>query len=156
MTRAQSYRVTVRCAAALLALPPVSAAQELGGTWGTRRAEEAYYRVVDVPVPPELALEAGSMCILPDDRLAVGTRRGEILVLDGVFAEIPDPRIQVFAQGLDEVLGLGYRDGAFYAMQQTELTRITDRDGDGRADRFENQSDVWDSSTTTSLRGAHR
>lgn len=64
-------------------------------------------------------------------------------MVSGAFDERPAPRVQTFASGLDEVLGLGYRDSAFYAMQQTELSRITDRDGDGRADRFENRSDVW-------------
>ncbi len=106
------------------------AVQELGDFWGTERAEEEYYRIVELPFDPALALEAGSMCALPDGRLAIGTRRGEILLVTGAFDEIPQPRVQRFASGLDEVLGLGWRDGAFYATQQTELTRITDRDGD--------------------------
>lgn len=118
-------------------------AQELGDLWGTGPAESECYRIVDVPLPPELMLEAGSFLTLPDGRLAIGTRRGEVLIADGVFDPVPKPRFTVFASGLDEVFGLGYHDGAFYVMQQTELTRITDRDGDGRADRFENLSDVW-------------
>ena len=124
---------------AVVAIP----AQELGNTWGTGHAEAEYYRIVDLPLPRELAIEAGSFCALPDGRLAVGTRRGEILLVSGAFDAVPQPKVQRFASGLDEVFGLGYRDGAFYATQQTELTRITDRDGDGRADRFENLSDVW-------------
>ncbi len=128
---------------ALVAVATASRAQELGATWGTCRAEADFYRIVEVPVPQELALEVGSFCTLPDGRLAVGTRRGEILLLSGACDERPDPRVQRFASGLDEVFGLGFRDGAFYATQQTELTRITDRDGDGRADRFENLCDVW-------------
>jgi hypothetical protein len=127
----------------LFAFAAALPAQELGDAWGTGRAEAEYYRIVEVPVPRELALEAGSFCMLPDGRVAVGTRRGEILLISGAFDERPAPRVQRFASGLDEVLGLGYRDGAFYATQQTELSRITDRDGDGRADRFENLSDVW-------------
>ena len=83
------------------------------------------------------------MCLMPGDRLAVGTRRGEILIVDGVFDEVPDPRYSVFATGLDEVFGLGYRDGSFWVTQQTEVSRITDTDGDGRADRFDTLSDVW-------------
>lgn len=121
----------------------VASAQELASTWGTGRAEARYYRIVDVPLPQGLALEVGSFCTLPDGRLAVGTRRGEILILSGVFDALPNPTIQRFASGLDEVFGLGFRDGAFYATQQTEVTRITDRDHDGRADRFDNLSDVW-------------
>jgi len=117
--------------------------QELGLAWGTGGAEAAYYRIVELPVPRELALEAGSFCMLPDGRLAIGTRRGEILLVEGAFDARPELRITRFASGLDEVLGLGERDGALYATQQTELTRVTDRDGDGRADHFENLSDVW-------------
>jgi hypothetical protein len=128
-------------AAALL--PCALGAQELGASWGTADAEARHYRIVDVPVPAELALECGSMCSLPGNRLAIGTRRGEILIVAGAFDERPQPTFQRFAEGLDEVLGLGHRDGAFYATQQTEVTRIADRDGDGRADSFENLSDAW-------------
>ena len=124
-------------------LTAACSAQELGDAWGTAGAEAAYYRIVELPVPRELALEAGSFCALPDGRLAIGTRRGEILLVSGAFDERPELRITTFASGLDEVLGLGERDGALYATQQTELTRLTDRDGDGRADRHENLSDVW-------------
>ena len=53
------------------------------------------------------------------------------------------PTFHKYASGLDEVLGLAWRDGAFYATQQTELTRITDTDGDERADRFDTLSDAW-------------
>ncbi len=122
---------------------PAAMAQALGGMWGTAGAEADYYRIVDVPVPTELALEVGSMCALPDGRMALGTRRGEILLLRGVSDDRPAAEIQCFAGGLDEVLGLGFKDGAFYVTQQTEVSRITDTTGDGRADRFENLSDVW-------------
>lgn len=130
-------------ALALVMTAASAPAQELGDTWGTGRAEANFYRIVDLPVPSELALETGSLCPLDGDRLAVGTRRGEILILSGAFDPIPNVRVERYASGLDEVFGLGYRDGAFYAMQQTELTRISDRDDDGRADRFETLSDVW-------------
>ena len=35
------------------------------------------------------------------------------------------------------------KDGKFYVTQQTEVTRITDQNGDGRADHFETLSDRW-------------
>ncbi len=118
-------------------------AQQLGDTWGTATRESEYYRIVDLPVPSELGIEAGSLCQLPDGRLAVGTRRGDIYMVEGAYDKVPRVRFQRFARGLDEILGLGYRDGAFYVTQQTEVTRITDVDGDGRADRFDTLSDVW-------------
>ena len=110
--------------------------ETLGEAWGTAEREEAYYRIVDVPIPEELSLECGSFDILPDGRLAIGTRRGEIWLVKGAFEQYPQPEFHSFASGLDEVLGLGYRDGSFWITQQTEVTRVTDRDGDDRADAF--------------------
>ena len=118
-------------------------AEDLGDTWGTAEREAAYYRIVNVPMPDGVYLEVGSFVTLPDGRLAIGTRRGEILLVTGASDEHPRPRLETFASGLDEVLGLAYRDGAFYVTQQTEVTRITDTNGDGRADRFDTLSDVW-------------
>ena len=117
--------------------------ETLGEAWGTAEREEAYYRIVDVPIPEELSLECGSFDILPDGRLAIGTRRGEIWLVEGAFTKYPQPEFHAFASGLDEVLGLGYRDGSFWITQQTEVTRVTDRDGDDRADAFETISDAW-------------
>lgn len=118
-------------------------ADDLGEYWGTAEAESKYYRIVDIPFPEQLAIEAGSFDVLPDGRLAIGTRRGQILLADGAFDRFPQPTYHVFASGLDEIFGLGYRDGAFYVTQQTEVTRISDENHDGRADRFETLSDLW-------------
>ncbi|MCA9173606.1 MAG: hypothetical protein KDB14_03890 [Planctomycetales bacterium] len=118
-------------------------AETLGDYWGTADEESKYYRIVEVPFPEELALEAGSFEVLPDERLAIGTRRGEIFFVDGAFDENPQPKYRRYAAGLDEVMGLSYRDGSFYITQQTEVTRVTDTDGDGRADEFKTLSDAW-------------
>jgi len=118
-------------------------AEPLGEYWDTAEEEARYYRIVEVPIPDELPLEAGSFEVLPDNRLAVGTRRGDIFLVDGAFEEHPQPVFHRYAAGLDEIFGMSYRDGAFYVTQQTEVTRITDTIGDGRADRFETLSDVW-------------
>lgn len=118
-------------------------ADDFGDSWGTAEREAAYYRIVDIPMPEGVYLEAGSFDSLPDGRLAVGTRRGEILLLRGIDDPHPRPQIETFASGLDEVLGLAWRDGAFYATHATEVTRISDTTGDGRADRFDTLSDQW-------------
>jgi glucose/arabinose dehydrogenase len=128
----------------LICLIPLAAvAQDFGATWGTAHREAAYYRIVDIPMPEGVYVEAGNFVSLPDGRLAVGTRRGEILLLSGVAEERPQPRVERFASGLDEVLGLAWRDGAFYATHAAEVTRIADTNGDGRADRFDTVSDAW-------------
>lgn len=118
--------------------------QPLGEYWNTAEEEQKYYRIVDVPLPDGMAMEAGSFEVMPDQRrLAIGTRRGDIWIAEGMFQKHPRPTFHRFASGLDEVFGLAYRDGAFLLTQQTEVTRVSDRDGDGRADRFETLSDVW-------------
>lgn len=105
--------------------------------------EEEYYRIVDVHMPQGVVLEAGSILELPDGRLAVGTRRGEIYFATDAHLPQAAPDWKLFATGLTEVFGLAWRDGVLYATQQGELTRVLDTDGDGRADRFETVSDAW-------------
>ncbi len=118
--------------------------EPLGEYWGTAERESRFYRMVDIPLPEELAIEAGSFEVMPDQqRLAIATRRGDIFMVDGVFQEHPRPRFHRFASGLDEVFGMSWRDGALLATQQTEVTRIADTNGDGRADRFDTLSDAW-------------
>jgi len=118
--------------------------EPLGEFWGTGEAEAKYYKLVDIPLPPELAIEAGSFEVMPDQkRLAIATRRGDIFLTDGAFDEHPEPKFKKFAEGLDEIFGMAYRDGSFLVTQQCEVSRITDIDGDGRADRFETLSDAW-------------
>jgi hypothetical protein len=81
--------------------------------------------------------------MLPDNRMAVGTRYGEIYILTGIDDKKPNPSYHLFATGLDEIFGLAYKDQAFYVTQSCELTRVTDTKHDGHADRFETISDAW-------------
>ena len=138
-------RLTLLIFLAMAGLSPVRqlSAQTLGEYWNTAEEEAKYYRIVEVPIPKGMAMEAGSFEILPDNQLAIGTRRGDIYLVSGAFDENPQTQYQRFASGLDEVLGMSYKNGAFYVTQQTEVTRISDINGDGRADRFETLSDAW-------------
>ncbi|MAG93151.1 MAG: hypothetical protein CMJ48_05315 [Planctomycetaceae bacterium] len=127
----------------VLATPLPLHAQTLGEYWDTAEQEAEYYKIVEVPIPQEMALEAGSFEVMPDNRLAIGTRRGDIYFVSGAFDENPQPRFDRYASGLDEVFGLSHQDGALFVTQQTEVTKVTDSDRDGRADRFETLSDAW-------------
>ncbi|MFK7769026.1 MAG: ThuA domain-containing protein [Mariniblastus sp.] len=128
----------------LTMLTAVPQQDPLGEYWGTGEEESKYYKLVDVPLPRELAVEAGSFEVMPDGKqLAIATRRGDIFIVDGAFDKYPEPTFKKFASGLDEIFGMAYRDGSFHVTQQTEVTRITDTDGDGRADLFDTLSDKW-------------
>ncbi|MFM9118433.1 MAG: ThuA domain-containing protein [Planctomycetota bacterium] len=118
-------------------------AEEVGDRWGTEEREREYYPLVNVPVPKELVIEAGAFCLLPDGRVAVGTRHGEVYFISGLDADKPTPTYHRFATGLDEIFGLDYRDGALYVTQSCEVTRLLDTKKRGVADRFETVSDSW-------------
>ena len=89
-----------------IAFPLAGFAEDLGAMWGTGEAEAEYYRIVDVPIPPEVPMHPGSFDILPDGRLAVGTRRGDVYFISGAFENPPNPSYQLFASGQDEIFGL--------------------------------------------------
>ena len=100
--------------------------------------ENDYYRMVTVPVPERIVLEVGGLAPIPDGRLAVSTRRGDVWMIENPTMEGGDaPHFTRFARGLHEALGLAWKNGALYAAQRGELTRLRDTDGDGRADRYE-------------------
>lgn len=133
------------CVALLLVAvtTPPARAEDVGGRWGTEEREREYYPIVSVPIPKDLVIEAGAFCPLPDSRMAVGTRHGEIYTLSGLDEKRPTPTFRRYATGLDEIFGLAHKDGALYVTQSCELTRVTDSKRTGKADTFETLSDGW-------------
>ena len=109
----------------------------------TEEREREYYPIVSIPLPKDTVIEAGAFAVLPDQRVAVGTRHGEIFLIDGVDAPKPNPSFHRFASGLDEIFGLTWKDNSFRVTQSCELTRVSDASGDGVADRFDTISDAW-------------
>ncbi|WP_258098694.1 c-type cytochrome [Marinoscillum pacificum] len=100
--------------------------------------EEDYYPIVTIPAPEGVLLEVGGLTTLPDGRIGLSTRRGDVWVIENPYminGEVP--RFTLFASGLHESLGLAYYQNAFYSAQRGELTKLVDRSGDGRADVYE-------------------
>ena len=101
---------------------------------------ESLLDIVDLKQPPEVVLEVGGLAPVGKD-LLVATRRGEVwLVRDAHGA---DPRYQLWAEGLQEPLGLLEHEGWFYTSQRGELSRMRDKDGDGRMDELRTVSSGW-------------
>lgn len=100
--------------------------------------EDEYYKIITLPTPEGSMLEVGGLVTLPNGSLAASTRRGDVWVIDNPYmlAGAP-PKYRKFASGLHEILGLAYHKGDLYCAQRTELTRLEDTDGDGRADVYE-------------------
>lgn len=101
-----------------------------------KAAEEAQYaQIKKVVIPDGVILEVGGLTFVDDNTIAACTRRGEIWVIRNPASA--QPTYTRFASGLHEPLGLAYKDGAFYCVQRGELNKITDTNGDGKADSYE-------------------
>jgi len=100
--------------------------------------EEDYYRIVTLPIPEDIKLEVGGLAPLPDGRLAVCTRRGEVWMIGNPYMRGSRvPTFKRFASGLHEPLGLMYHPkGYFLCTQRGEVTKLIDNDGDDLADEY--------------------
>ncbi|RZK76297.1 MAG: c-type cytochrome [Pedobacter sp.] len=97
--------------------------------------EDDYFKIIRVPAPEGTILEVGGLCLLPNGTLAVTTRRGDIFMVENPTSK--SPFFRKYAEGLHEVLGAAYKDGALYIAQRGEMTKLMDTDMDGKADVFE-------------------
>ncbi|MCU0864583.1 MAG: hypothetical protein MUC36_12365 [Planctomycetes bacterium] len=103
-------------------------------------AEIELLAIHDVPLPPEVVLEVGGL-VVRGDTLFVATRRGEIWRIEAASSKAP--RAQLWAEGLQEPLGLVDRDGALWCAQRGELSALRDTDGDGRMDELRTMAQGW-------------
>lgn len=142
MGRLAIWTIAVRLALTVVS-PALLRAEEVGERWGTEEREREFYPIVNIPLPKDTVIEAGAFAVLPDGRIAVGTRHGEIYFIDGIDAPKPVPNFHRFASGLDEIFGLTWKDKALRVTQSCELTQVSDSNDDGVADRFETISDAW-------------
>jgi hypothetical protein len=95
-----------------------------------------YYRIETYNLPTGVNFEASGLAVMPNGKLAVALRKGEVWV-EG------EKGFQLFASGLHEILGLAFHDGALYATQRAEVTKIRDTDGDGTADEYLTAAAGW-------------
>lgn len=122
-------------------MPPPAPAEE-----GDPMDESHYYRLFTYPLPDGLKLEATGAAILPDGRLALAIRKGEVWILENPLPESDRAdayRWKRHASGLHEPIGLTWHEGALYTAQRSEVTRLEDTDGDGVADAYLTAAKGW-------------
>lgn len=105
--------------------------------------ESDYYKITTFDTPKETALEVSSIELLPGNKLALGTRRGEIWTVSGAEGDPAKVEYKLFASGQHEIMGLAWKDGSLYETCRYEVARLKDEDGDGRADTFATVTDKW-------------
>ncbi len=128
----KNYIIVILCSCFSISL----FAQNADDTARTQR-EDDYYKIFTVPIPEHIKLEVGGMTFLPDDKLAVSTRRGEVWTISNPYmTNGAAPKYKLFAEGLHEALGLNYVNGELYTTQRSEITKLKDIDLDGVADEY--------------------
>lgn len=103
--------------------------------------ESDYYEVIDVTIPNEVVLEVGGIEQIGPETLLACTRRGEVWRIDDFRSARPS--YSLWADGLQEPLGLLQMDDWIYCTTRGEVLKMQDSDGDGFADRFRTVCDDW-------------
>ena len=97
--------------------------------------EEDFFKIQKVPAPEGALLEVGGLTMMPNGKLGVATRRGDVFIVENPTSN--NPYWTKYAYGLHEILGLAYHEGSLYMVQRGELTKLTDLNSDGKADQYE-------------------
>ena len=103
-----------------------------------------YYLRERIPLPQGEIMELGSIALMPEKKIAVTTRRGEVWICSGAYEkDLSKVTWSKFASGLHEPLGAFWKDGSLFLTQRPEVTRLQDADHDGQADVFETINSDW-------------
>lgn len=95
------------------------------------------YHIETVPTPEDVRFHVTGLDSDKKGAIWVATRLGEVWRLQ-------HDKWSLFASGLHEPTGLLVDDdGSIVVAQKPELTRLTDEDGDGKADQFSTLADDW-------------
>ena len=116
-----------------------------GAGLGAAASESDYYEIVTFPQSndPELRLEICSLAQLADGNMMLGTRTGDLFIVENAFGDPAEATFRKWARGMNHPLGLLEHNGWIYLAQRGELSRLKDSTGDGKADVFETVCDEW-------------
>lgn len=105
---------------------------------------EDYYIREEIPLPEGEVMEIGSIALMPEKKIAVTTRRGDLWICEGAYGDdLSQVKWIKSAEGLHEPFGMFWKEGSLTLTQRPEVTRITDLDGDGIMDRFQTVAAPW-------------
>jgi glucose/arabinose dehydrogenase len=106
--------------------------------------ESDFYPITALTPPQGVILEVGGIALLPERKTLICTRRGQVWLVDDAYTtEGKAAGFHLWFDGLQEPLGLLVDGEWVYTVQRGELSRLRDRDSDGRADELETIADPW-------------
>jgi len=104
----------------------------------------AYYTREVLPLPAGEVMEPGSIALLPDDRVLVGTRRGELWICEGAYGDdLSKVTWTKYFDGMHEPLGMFWKEGALHYTDREQYGRLIDRNRDNQPDVVETISAPW-------------
>ncbi len=103
-----------------------------------------YYDRQEIPLPKGEVMEIGSIALMPEQRVAVSTRRGDIWICDGAYGDdLSQVSWTLYYRGLHEPLGMFWQAGSLFVSDREQFCKLTDKNGDDRADVVETITDDW-------------
>ena len=86
----------------------------------------------------------GSIALLPDQKVAVASRRGDVWICEGAYEDdLSAVKWSKFAEGMHDPFGMFWRDGWLWLTQRPDITKMRDTNNDGRADEFISVAAPW-------------
>lgn len=105
---------------------------------------EEYYQREEMPTPEGEIIEIGSLALMPNNRLAVGTRRGEIWIVSDIYnKDVSSITWQKVFDAAHEPLGMFYKDNWLHFTDRDAYAKITDTDNNGSYETYEVISNQW-------------
>lgn len=108
------------------------------------QTQSDFYLREEIPLPKDEVMEISSIALMPQEKVAVATRRGDVWICSGAYGDdLSKVTWKKFAFGLHEPLGMYYQKGSLFLTQRPEFSRIQDSNADGTADVFETINSDW-------------
>jgi putative heme-binding domain-containing protein len=125
---------------------------EVFTTKGQVGRETSWPYVVDTIEPPfenpwKQLLFFGGLDFFKDGTALLCTIQGDLWRVDGLDQKLDRVRWRRFASGLHQALGLVIAGEQVYVLGRDQITRLSDQDGDGEADFYENFCNKFPTST---------
>ncbi|MGB0775207.1 MAG: substrate-binding domain-containing protein, partial [Akkermansiaceae bacterium] len=108
------------------------------------KQQSAYYHREVIPLPAGETMEISSIALLPNKKIAVGTRRGDVWICTGAYAaDLSQVKWTLYHRGLHEPLGMFYKNGWIHYTDRGGHGRMKDTNNDDRMDVLEVINNEW-------------